>query len=285
MNELTTILEREVAKEPLNNFSLLCSGGIDSLSVGIAAMRQGKQVTAYSFRLDVSDSYDNQKAKEASEAFGWDHVECVVDTTRIVQDIDFLMDFGCVRKVQFESLYPFLYVYPKITTARVWSGQCADLWYGTFKSVIMHHRYPREKFDAYRRKGIASEEKSEPVYSPRSVRITQDLSSHFGVTHFAPYYESRDIHEFMLSQSWDDLNKPKQKRHVREAYAEHLKLIHPVKPHISLQLKGNKNHIGVSDVFADLLKDPAVNITGKPSVLGMLNDRRRLRLGEEPTLL
>ena len=47
---------------PDDNVAVLLSGGVDSISVALAAERLGKKITAYSFCLDNEPSYDYNKA-------------------------------------------------------------------------------------------------------------------------------------------------------------------------------------------------------------------------------
>ena len=49
---------------PDKEVAVLLSGGVDSISVALAAHRLGKTITAYSFCLDNEISYDYNKAKE-----------------------------------------------------------------------------------------------------------------------------------------------------------------------------------------------------------------------------
>ena len=58
------LLKNHIIKNvPDNKVAILLSGGLDSISVGLAASNAGKTVHAYSFHLDTHKSYDFLKAE------------------------------------------------------------------------------------------------------------------------------------------------------------------------------------------------------------------------------
>ena len=63
---IADLLESYIEDIEDTEVAVLLSGGVDSLSVAFGADRVGKRITAYSFRLDVHDNYDNKKAKQNS---------------------------------------------------------------------------------------------------------------------------------------------------------------------------------------------------------------------------
>jgi len=57
------ILINEISQNvPDKDIALLLSGGVDSISVGFAANKCNKNITAYSFQTDLHESYDFEKA-------------------------------------------------------------------------------------------------------------------------------------------------------------------------------------------------------------------------------
>ena len=61
---LCNIVEKQI---PVENCAVLLSGGVDSLSVALAAYNVGIKVIAYSFHLEGNESYDFKTAKKFSE--------------------------------------------------------------------------------------------------------------------------------------------------------------------------------------------------------------------------
>ena len=90
---------------------MLLSGGVDSLSVALAAHNVGKEVTAYSFHLEGNESYDFKTAQKFSEQMGWTFKPTVVPTDNLEGDWYSLVRMGCKKKTHFECVFPFLYVY------------------------------------------------------------------------------------------------------------------------------------------------------------------------------
>ena len=63
---------------PDSKVAVLLSGGVDSISVGLAAHHAGKEVHAYSFQLGNQTSYDFAKAAEVSYKMKWEFTPVVV---------------------------------------------------------------------------------------------------------------------------------------------------------------------------------------------------------------
>ena len=149
--QITDLLESYIKTIEDTEVAVLLSGGVDSLSVAFGAARGGKKITAYSFRLDIKDNYDNKKAQQAAKEFGWHHEECIVDTRRLKADFMRLMyDYKCRKKTHFECVFPFMYVYPRIVERAVLTGWGADGYYGVSKKAHIHYKEPKEKFDEFR---------------------------------------------------------------------------------------------------------------------------------------
>ena len=139
---------------PDSEVAVLLSGGVDSLSVALAAQAAGKYITAYSFHLKGNKSYDFKTAEKFSEKQGWKFTPIEVPTENIVEDWHRLVDLGCVKKTHFECVFPFLYVYPEITEKYVLSGWIADAYHGVSRLATLRHRpestYEPETFDSHR---------------------------------------------------------------------------------------------------------------------------------------
>ena len=66
------LLETQIREQiPTEKCAVLLSGGVDSLSVALAAHNVGKKVVAYSFHLEGNESYDFKTARKFSEQMGW----------------------------------------------------------------------------------------------------------------------------------------------------------------------------------------------------------------------
>ena len=80
---LCNIVEEQI---PDNDCAVLLSGGVDSLSVALAAHNVGKEVIAYSFHLEGNESYDFKTAQKFSEQMGWTFKPTIVPTDNLEED-------------------------------------------------------------------------------------------------------------------------------------------------------------------------------------------------------
>ena len=72
--------------------------------------------------------------------------------------------------------------------------------------------------------------------------------------------------DFIPKGYWDELNKPKQKQHIRDAFPE-LDNFGNVNPHLNLQLAS-----GVDKVFETLLNNKKINFRNRKRVMDMCRD-------------
>ena len=258
--QIDKLLEESCSKVSWNSVGVLLSGGVDSLSIAFALDNIGKDVYAYSFRLDRHDNYDNETAKRACEIFGWIHTECIVDTTHLERDFKNLaVTYECKKKTHFECVFPFLYVYPYVEQKAVFTGWGADGYYGVSKKAMMHYKEPKEKFDEFRKDYHLPDKTA-------GLKWHNKIAEFYGKTHYYPYMD-KPIMDFFYSKDWYELNKPKQKNHVREAYKKQFDKIGRVLPHRNLQLES-----GVDKVFEELLDNKTINYKNRKRVMDICRD-------------
>lgn len=240
--------------------AVLLSGGVDSLSVAFALDKLGKNVCAYSFRLDRHDNYDNETAKRTCEIFGWHHEECWVDTKNLEDDWKKLaIQYKCKKKTHFECVFPFMYVYPFITESHVFTGWGADGYYGVSKKAMMHFKEPKEKFDEFRKDYHHPDRTAGLKWHNR-------IAMAYNKEHCYPYMDE-DIMDWFYSKDWYELNQPQQKHHVRTAYKEQFDKVGRVLPHRNLQLES-----GVDKVFEELLDNKNINYKGRDRIMDVCRD-------------
>ena len=91
------LLETQIREQiPTEKCAVLLSGGVDSLSVALAAHNVGKEVIAYSFHLEEflsnkgkicgNESYDFKTAQKFSEQMGWTFKPTIVPTNNLEED-------------------------------------------------------------------------------------------------------------------------------------------------------------------------------------------------------
>ena len=235
--------------------AVLLSGGIDSISVGLAAQECGKKINAYSFCLDNQISYDYNKAKEIAIKNGWGFVGTVIDTSKLEEDFYKLVNLGCVKKTHYECVYPFMYVYPKIAETYVLSGWAADGYYGVSKKANIHYKHTKEKFDEFRDNYFLPE-------NTAGYNWHKKIADKYNKVFVTPYL-TKEVKDYFYSMDWYELNQPYQKHHVRTAF----NIGKDVKKHLNLQLDS-----GVNVLFERLLNNTEINYKGRTRVMDLVRD-------------
>ena len=254
--------------------ALLLSGGVDSISVGLAAHHAGKKVHAYSFHLDTHESYDFKKAKEVCEHMKWGFTEIVVPTTNVVEDFKTLVDMGCSKKTHFECVFPFLYMYPQIQEKHVLTGWGADGYIGVSRKAQMRYSKPQKLWNYHEwcmrtNSTFVTWNQFRDAYF-----LSENCAGHlqhekvvakYDKVMVNPYLE-KEIKDFFYSFNWQELNIPRQKHHARTAFCEFDKF-GLIKDHENLHLGA-----GVDKVFKGLLNNPEINFKNRKRMMDVCRD-------------
>ena len=253
------LLEEEIKNSvPTEGCAILLSGGVDSLSVAFAADNLGKKITAYSFCLKDNLSYDYKFAESTAHHFGWGFEGIQIDMSDFEDKFLELVRLKCVKKTHFECVFPFLYVYPQIKEKYVLSGWAADGYFGVSKKANIHYKHTKEKFDEFRDDYFQPKNQAGYIWH----RKVSDMHDKIFVT---PYL-SQSVKEYFYQFTWEELNKPKQKHHVREAF-EQFSLNVP-KPHMNLQIGS-----GITKAFEKLvLPNKDLNVYNKTRIMDVCRD-------------
>ena len=266
------LLEEEIKNSiPTEECAVLLSGGVDSLSVAFAADNLGKKITAYSFCLKDNLSYDYKFAESTAHHFGWNFKGIQIDMSDFEDKFLELVKLKCVKKTHFECVFPFLYVYPQIKEKYVLSGWAADGYFGVSKKANIHYKHTKEKFDEFRDDYFQPENQAGYLWH----RKVSDMYDKIFVT---PYL-SQSVKEYFYQFTWEELNKPKQKHHVREAF-EQFSLNVP-KPHMNLQIGS-----GITVAFENLvLPNKDLNVYNKTRIMDVCRDWHEKVVPLEPNRL
>ena len=254
--------------------ALLLSGGVDSISVGLAAKHAGKKVHAYSFHLDTHESYDYKKAREVSEYMGWLFTGVVVPTTNIPEDFRILAKMGCSKKTHFECVFPFLYMYPKIKEKYVLTGWGADGYIGVSRKAEMRYSKPQRLWNYHEwcmrtnSKFMTWNEFRNTYFLPENcaghLQHEKVVTKHNKIM-VNPYME-KEIKDVFYSFNWQELNIPIQKHHARTGFCEFEKF-GIIKEHENLHLGA-----GVDKVFGDLLNNDKINLKNRKRMMDVCRD-------------
>ena len=258
---------------PDESVALLLSGGIDSITIGLASENAGKKVHAYSFYLDGSPSYDFIKAAEVAHKKNWHFTPIVVPRNNLIKDWHRLVELKCRKKTHFECVFPFLYVYPKIKETYVLTGWGADGYFGVSKKAMM--RYSNDKkWDNYTEYCKEHNQKQLTFDEFRNEYLNGDcaglkehtnLATKHNKVHITPYLDA-DVRQLLMGMDWKELNKPRQKEIVRKDFTE-LKKFGIIKSHQNLHLGA-----GIQYLFETLLDNKDINFKDRKRMMDVCRD-------------
>ena len=161
----------------------------------------------------------------------------------------------CVINIKEE---PLVLINPKIIEKYVLTGWGADGYHGVSKKAVMHYKHPKEKFDQFRDDYFLPEKTA-------GLKWHLTVAEKYGKVMINPYLDKR-VKDYFYQFTWDELNKPKQKQHIRDAFPE-LNKFGNIKPHLNLQLAS-----GVDKVFETLLNSPEINFKNRKRIMDVCRD-------------
>ncbi len=247
---------------PNKKVAVLLSGGVDSLSVALAANDVGKQIEAYSFYLKGNKSYDFQTAENFSKEMGWNFTPVEIPRKNIIKDWHKLVNLGCVKKTHFECVFPFMYVYPQIKEKYVLTGWGADGYHGVSRLATLRHRpestHEPETFDDFRNRYFLPQNCAGLKWHNKIVDMYKKV-------HITPYLDNK-VKNYFYQFTWEELNRPEQKIKIRNAFTK-IKNYGNIKPHTNLHLGA-----GIDKLFETLLNNKKINIKGRKRVMDMCRD-------------
>jgi len=230
---------------------LLFSGGTDSLAVFWTLLELSPKLATYTFRLEEKVSQDSRAANAAAAHWGIVNYPIVIkdggakntaeEVKRVVRKI------GSARKTHVECAWPFIHIEPRIPEgAQVWCGINADDLYGSARSVATTYgkdASPRA-FAEFRRKLLADEKTS----------AWEALGKVFDKSEVVSPYRDPELIDLMCKYSWGELNRPRQKWFVVEAFRKQYEQLAIYRRNDNLQCGS-----GVRDRMALMLEDESVN--------------------------
>lgn len=98
-------------------------------------------------------------------------------------------------------------------------------------------------------------------------RQIEQLANERDIKLVHPYIYHNEVREYFFQYDWFQLNQPKQKQVVRDAFKEEFDRVTNVKDHINLQLGSNIDHL-----FETLLDNKMLNNRGRKRVMDLASD-------------
>lgn len=269
-NKFKSILIEQANRLP-DSVSLCLSGGVDSVALLFALQEVGKEISVYSFTLDSFESYDYRVAKQLAEFFNLRFVGVKLSTNvaELKEDIKVLHDvLKCEKKTEYECVWPFMYLYNKVTEKVVVTGLGAEGHFGTTKTGAIHFR---DNLDSFREQFFNNSNVSEIVQHTM-------LAEKYLKTLWFPFLTEEVISCFKRSE-WDDINKPHLKQTILDAFSDKFNSL-PVKLRSSNLQIGS----GISKHFEKLLATDW-NINNYKSTVGIFNSVNRGVYNEKRKLI
>lgn len=233
LDELSQIQDKEVA--------LLLSGGIGSQSVLFALLELEKTVTCYTFTLDDRQSTDFVNAKRTAHKFACAFVPVYLptDISTLRADLLVLRQLGAVSKTDYECGWPMLYAYQQIGERQIVSGLGDDDHFAISKKAMIHYK---ERIQAYRDYMMFN------VGAPQKA-VHDALCERHGKMHAMPYMSMRVYEEFRDS-TWDDVNRPRVKSAILNAFEKQFARVTVNRP-----MNYQKGDSGIATHFENLITD------------------------------
>lgn len=257
---LRPIFLSELSQIDEENVALFLSGGVGSAALLFALLELGKGVTAYTFTLDNHVSSDFSRARRTAELFRINFIPIFLprDLDQLKADMREIACSGVARKkTDFECGWPMLYAYRAVREKALVVGMGDDCHFCLSKRGLLHYAH-NGKIDEFRKKlyenlGYAQR----PLHELFASRYNLNLS--------LPYL-SPAMKRIFIGTTWEEVNKPKQKQPILDAFPEGFRKVKPY-PHSNLQLGDS----GIAKHCAKLLETDW-NWRRAKSVVSIYND-------------
>lgn len=266
LNELKSIFDKQIDKLP-EKVALCLSGGIDSAFLLSMLLQHKKQVTVYTFTFENYISVDFKKAQELSKRFECEFVPIYlpVDLDILKQDILKLHSvYNCRKKTDYECVWPFLYVYPKIKEKLIVIGLGAE---GDFGCTKRGNVFFRDNLDDFR----------DWYFNRENVNQCNQhfqLCYEYSIKSWFPFLFN-EVKKFFVNKSWDELNTDGRRIIFKQPLYDLMNFgVHPKKSNLQ-SCSHIKEHF-------ELLVSTDWNLHNFKSVVGILNSVNKGEISNAP---
>lgn len=222
---------------------VLLSGGVDSQLVLRALLELDREPVALSFRLEDRESRDWTLARETAGELGVPFID--VPLSRNLAQLRTYVEWaikrhGLTGKAAIECFWPRRIAIGYAAAAELpalATGDGGDGYHVLSKKGMIHYRDTVEKMDAFRRWYFGR-----PNWSQVET-IRRCAEEDWGLRTFMPL-DQIGLLELFTGLSWDQVNKPRQKILLREAFG----VPDRIPKHMNLQLGDS----GIAELFQGL---------------------------------
>ncbi len=220
------------------------SGGVDSSALLAAAVETGRKPIAYSFTLDGRGSSDFVRASRTAATLGvpFRPVWLPTDVETLRNDVRTLVTgYGLTRKPDVECLWALRRLYRAVDEPGVVSGLAADGYFALSRKAVIEWRSNPEPLDGW----IDSYFRG-PILGQRDA--LEAIAADENLVTDAPYIDVR-LSGAMRGLRWRDVNVPRQKRPIWDAFPTLRRYRWIIRRHQNLQLADS----GIASLFESLL--------------------------------
>lgn len=221
--------------------AVLLSGGVDSQLVFAALRELGKDPVAVSFRMEGTESRDWKLALATAEAHKAPFLDVQLprDPAHLEDYVGFAVEvLGLRNKAGIECFWPRMIAMLRLKQvgyASFATGDGGDGYHVLSKKGMIHYRHSVEKMDEFRRWYFGREDWSQ-------VKTIRRYAEALSLECWMPLADPRLLDAF-LGTTWAEVNKPRQKEHLRAAFD-----LPKLPPHQNLQLGDS----GIAEHFANV---------------------------------
>lgn len=258
---------RELLKQAVSRLlgdaapALLFSGGTDSSTVLWTLLDLGARPACYTFTLQGSASLDLPAARAITKYYGLTLNEVVIPRKLDVlkADVAKAVAVGARKKVHVQCLQPLFHLLPAIAEHHVFTGLNADDWWGTAASDAIRHSKDEALFRRVRQQRFADQTSS-------GFAFWNAVTEQSGKQLCAPYRDPALV-LWLLSQSWKQLNTPRQKWPALLDFMPEFTACGVWRRNVNLQCAS-----GIREWHEELLADRSYNQRGRKSVAALYRD-------------
>lgn len=226
-----SVLREIIAPLPMK-IAISTSGGIDSSSLVVSALDEGKNVSVFSFTFEDFESTDFLAAKKLAIKYNLPFIDVLLPKCQqtIYATIKLIISECRVKKkTAVECIFPFVFLADKMLQLEhncLLSGNAADGHFGLSKKAMIHFKEPLSKFNQFRHDYFSNKDSAQ-------VKTLKEYCLKKGINLCTPYFEPK-IFSLFIDRTWDELNKPRQKEAIRIEFPDLDDLA--IKPHSNLQM-------------------------------------------------
>lgn len=219
MNEFRRLMMNSVEKT--GNQPIFLSGGIDSATILAASLALGWKPLCITFYLG-SQSLDFLMSQSMAENFSCEFIPVKIIPTieNLKKDVNKIIEMGTTRKTFIQCMQPFLYMVPELAKRgyhhAYWGMASGDLVGDSREAHFAHHRSVKEWNEKRR---FAADIYHKNKLNTSDGWINDRLEKYYHFTAIDPYW-NHDLREYILSKTFEELHRPKNKWLYVEAFPE-----------------------------------------------------------------